>query len=683
MFLYRLLLVSIWLMVALFMIVAPRPADADENGAELARKAKAVLSTRCFPCHGMNGSASKNIFVLDRTRLLSEKTVVPGDSKSLLLRMVETGEMPLGGPELSKPEKTALRDWVLNGAPDWEEINRPVQKTFLSEAAIRLLIIEDLEKARERSHPFIRYFSIAHLYNAGATEEELEDYRLGLSRLLNSLSWNRTIAVPQPVDRAGTVLRIDLRDYNWTSATWETILAAYPYGVRAPGIESITSISGARIPYVRADWFVARASVPPLYHDLLGLPRTVNELEQQLGVNSSRNLEEEKNVVRAGIRNSGVSQNNRIVERHVSLYGAYWKSFDFRSNLDNQNIFNNPLQLNPAGGEIIFNLPNGMQAYFLADGHGRRLDAAPIDIVSDRNYPTDPVIRNGRSCMSCHFAGMKSVKDDVRSVVESQINAHFDREKALALYVQQETLDRLIDEDGERFRRAVEQAGGHISTNFQTEPINALARRYDAELSVAQASAESGLETKEFLSRVRRSRRLDSLGYTQLLISNGGLKRDVWESHFGDLIGELQLGQSIGGDVAIRRVPVTNTTITGNPTAGNHLTRPDPVEIMRSAQKIFIRSKTVFLKPELLENELRNQFEFQAGKLFIVKDMRAADLVIVLDRPLFTFTFTYTVTHPQTSLLVDSGKVTAVDGNDAAPKIMRELMSRLRAVKAK
>jgi hypothetical protein len=665
MLLSRLLLVQVCLLVTLFLITSQIPSIADDEGRTLAKNVKEILSTKCFKCHGKNGVASKDIFVLDRARLLLEKTVIPGEPKSLLLEMVFSGEMPLGGPELSEVEKNSLKEWVMKGAPDWDE-KLQAPKKFLTEYTVRMLILQDLENARERTRPFLRYFTIAHLYNAGASDTELQEYREGLFKLINSLSWNREIVVPQQIDKAGTLFRIDLRDYSWTTSVWESIISAYPYGVRTPGLEAIASITGSRLPYIRADWFVAAASVPPLYHDLLGLPKSVQELEKLLGVNSSRNLEEEKNVVRAGVRNSGVSQYNRTVERHVSVYGAYWKSFDFRSNLGNQNIFNDPLKLNPAGGEIIFNLPNGLQAYFLSDAAGRRIDVAPIDIVSDRNYPFDPVIRNGRSCMSCHFAGMKSIKDDVREVVQSQLNTNYDREKALALYAPQEVLDRFVDEDIDRFRKAVEKSGCKVAAGFQNEQINALSQKFKAELNVKDAASEAGLESEEFVDRLRRSRRLDSIGYGQLLVTNGGFKRDLWEKHFGDLVNELQLGQIISGDVAIRRVPAINSNQNSNQ------------DVFLSFQKIFIHSRTVFLKPELLENELRGLPEFQTGKLSLVKNRIVADLIIELDRPLFTFTFTFTVKNPKTSVVLESGKVTAFDGAEAAPKIAREIMSRVR-----
>ena len=45
------------------------------------------------------------------------------------------------------------------------------------------------------------------------------------------------------------------------------------------------------IPSVHVDWFVATASSPPLYHDLLSLPLTARELETRLEVDVDRNLQ--------------------------------------------------------------------------------------------------------------------------------------------------------------------------------------------------------------------------------------------------------------------------------------------------------------------------------------------------------------------------------------------------------
>ena len=116
--------------------------------------------------------------------------------------------------------------------------------------------------------------------------------------------------------------------------------------------------TGCTLPYVRADWFVAAASRPPLYHEVLQVPDTDRDLEKQLHIDVEENIRHER-VCRAGFNGSGVSQNNRLIERHDSSFGAYWKSYDFANSSGRQNLFEHPLgpmgadAFDHSGGEII------------------------------------------------------------------------------------------------------------------------------------------------------------------------------------------------------------------------------------------------------------------------------------------------------------------------------------------
>jgi len=691
-------------------------ADTTSNkNFELAQQARAILTKNCLQCHGMNGVATKNIFVLDHTRLLENKTIIAGDANSLLLKMVETDAMPIGQSPLSTKDKATLREWILAGAPNWDKaeeklIDKIENKKFIAESKLLATIEQDLEQASERARPYLRYFSIAHLRNAEVSETELEQYRIGLTKLINSLSWHREITIPTPINTEKTLLRIDLRDFNWTADTWRMVLATYPYAVKLPANEVIKSFSGAEIPYIRADWFMANASIAPLYHNILCLPNTVTELEKLLGVDVSRNLQEERNIIRAGLRSSGVSQNNRIVERHGSNYGAYWRSYDFSSSLDSQNIFSSPLTMTSAGGEMIFNLPNGMQAYFLADNHGKRLDVAPVAIVSDRSSPESPIIHNGRSCMSCHFAGMKYFRDDMRATLEAELNSasrntnrYFTLEKALAIYPTQDTLDNLLEQDQDRFRQAIEKTGSKLSPNIQSEPINALARRFEAELSLPLAAAEAGLEKEEFLARVRASSRLSSLGYSQLVVANGAFKRDAWEKYYGDLVQELHLGEYLSSQTLANNLRQNNQTVTksnlntlpatnvvalnsstklnaqGPLTSGynNVVNDNSPAALLRASQTIGIHTKTRFFNIDFLQTALLNDKEFQTQGLAISDNWSNLDLIITVDRPVFTFDYTFNLKHAKKGIILASGKIIAGDGKTAAPKIAKELIKQI------
>ena len=183
---------------------------------------------------------------------------------------------------------------------------------------------------------------MTHLYNAGEPANTLIDYRNALSKLVNSLSWGRNVTNPEPIDPEETIFYIDLRRYEWESGTnrWTQIEEAYPYSLNF-NLETETGLlrkltnlreeMDCNVPFVHVDWFLATASLPPLYNDILGLPETDRALEAELDVDVAANLQTAPGirVWRAGFNNSGCSRNNRVIERHTSRYGAYWKSYDF------------------------------------------------------------------------------------------------------------------------------------------------------------------------------------------------------------------------------------------------------------------------------------------------------------------------------------------------------------------
>ena len=398
---------------------------------------------------------------------------------------------------------------------------------------------------------FARYFTLTHLYNAGESAEALHAYQRALSKLVNSLSWGRRVIKPQPIDLEETIFYIDLRDYEWEIGTnrWTLIEAEYPYNVEfeAPTQtrlrEKLTDLREAmdcEVPFIHVDWFLATASLPPLYHDILDLPQTDRELETRLEVDVVENIRNAagKRVWRAGFNNSGVSNHNRVVERHESRYGAYWKSYDFAGSVGTQNIFTHPLSFTHDGGEIIFNLPNGLQAYYLVDAGGNRLNEAPIKIVRNP-AASDPTVRNGLSCIGCHTEGMKTFEDDVRAVVEKDPNPPFNKARTLSLYVEEATMDALIDEDTNRYRQALEQTGGVFGG---IEPVQRFYESFWRPLDAPDAAASVGLETQTFLQKIRQNVGLKNLGL--LVLENGTMKRDTWTSKFSEVVFALDFPEN-------------------------------------------------------------------------------------------------------------------------------------------
>ena len=541
-------------------------ADAQEN---LAQEASAIFQQNCLNCHGASG-AFKEALLIDRTALVDTNVVIPGDPENSefykrLLGPTENGpQMPLNLPPLSPEAVKTIERWIAAGAPDWDvqhDIN------FITTDAILDTIRNHLESLDPFDRPSARYFTMTHLYNAGESSEALSDYRIALSKLINSLSWKFEITNPTPIDTAQTIFHIDLRRYEWNNIrtdVWTQIEQAYPYNIafdpetQADLLEKLTQLqteTGSTVPFVHVDWFLATASLPPLYHDILDLPLTDLLLETQLGVNVASNIRNAPgiDVWRAGFNDSGVSTNNRVVERHTSRYGAYWKSYDFAGNVGSQNIFTHPLDFTHDGGEIIFNLPNGLQAYLLVDANGNRLNDAPIDIVSNP-AASDPTVKNGLSCIGCHTQGMKKFKDSVRAAIEQDQNSPYNKEQALRLYPEQSVLDDLVRKDTIRFLQALEKIGGPFADDasrqrffkkHENEPIQRLHELFQAPLSASYAAAAVGLETEAFLTQIHEKQSLKNLGLQTLTDVNGTVKRDAWTSNFDQVISALNTPDSV------------------------------------------------------------------------------------------------------------------------------------------
>jgi len=533
----------------------------------------AIFQQSCLICHGPDG-AYKESLLMEHNALIEKGSVVPGnpDASELYSRLLTTDtakRMPLGQPQLPAQSINTIRNWILAGAPDWAAAPT-TDGDFISPAEILNTIETHLMSLAPFDRAFARYFTMTHLYNAGESVGILQEYRKGLYKLVNSLSWGVTVTNPQPIDLQGTIFYIDLRHYEWDrNDGWTKIEAAYPYHIsfNAPTQtalrEQLTRLQTEMktdIPSVDADWFVAQASLPPLYHDLLSLPLTDRELETRLEVDVLQNVLTAPGVRvwRAGTNNSGVSNNNRVIERHTSRYGAYWKSYDFAGSVGTQNIFTHPLSFTHDGGEVIFNLPNGLQGYYVTNASGFRLDDAPINIVSNP-AASDPTVRNGLSCFGCHTEGMKTFEDEVRSVIESNATPAYDKAQALRLYVEQSEMDALLQGDMNRYRAALEATGGAVD---DIEPIARFHEVFQGPVDAAYAAAVVGLETETFQERIRENVGLQNIGLLVLDSPNGSMKRDAWTSSFRDIVFALDFPERFKPpEVIIPPKPIPGTVV--------------------------------------------------------------------------------------------------------------------------
>jgi mono/diheme cytochrome c family protein len=548
-------------------LLAPLAAFADEDPKALALKARTVFKQHCHRCHHGEGSAGGSFDVLvDKSLSLASDDgmpyVVPSKpDDSLIFQRMAKGEMP--PKEIrdrpGKAEIEIIRQWIAGGAPPYPSIKG---RAFVSTRDILMALREDLGRADPEDRPFLRYFTLAHLHNnPKVPDEDLNIYRAALSKAVNSLSWKPRIVLPRPVDKAQTVLAVDIRDLDWDrNSLWNEVMRAYPYGLRfqahpdeaLQGLDGdVVKITACELPLVRADWFVATATRPPLYHALLQLPKTAAELESKLDVNVVDNFRRDR-LARGGFFPSGISGQNRMVERHEARYGAYWKSYDFKKDGERIDLKRFPLgpefegneftdqAFKHAGGEIIFHLPNGLQGYLLIDGDDNRIDVGPIDVVGDslKTSGTNEIV-TGVSCMACHKQGLISFKDQIRGGAAVFGAA---KRKVQRLYVEAEKMQQLIKEDAEKFALSAKRAtapflcvGENKSKPVEEfpEPIGEIARLYTlAPLDLPAVACELGLEKPEQMIADLGKKRVQQLGLAPLT-TGGKLDRRLWETGKG------------------------------------------------------------------------------------------------------------------------------------------------------
>src|SRR5579862_5933743 len=128
--------------LALLCLAAPaRSADVDPT---LATKAREVLKTHCYRCHGQDGAVEGGFnYVLDRDKLVASHKIIPGKpDDSLLMRKVATGKMPPPDqqPRPSPADVALLKQWIEAGAPGAAPA---VARPFVTEDDVGALILAD------------------------------------------------------------------------------------------------------------------------------------------------------------------------------------------------------------------------------------------------------------------------------------------------------------------------------------------------------------------------------------------------------------------------------------------------------------------------------------------------------------------------------------------------------------
>ncbi|MFZ1813715.1 MAG: c-type cytochrome [Rhizobiaceae bacterium] len=559
------------------------------GGDALTAHADDFVGKYCRNCHGPGESAQGSFPTGDLASIATNAAfVVPGDrNRSLLYTSVSSGRMPYG-KRPSAAELDKLGQWI-------DQLGEPVSQ--LQQAATQIAerkrdvlpwrsfveaAVRDIGTVNASDRPFIRYFSYRQQYNGklpcedeSAFDKRLDLYKAGFHKLINSLSLGTSVVVPETIENTkGLLVRLDLRDLKWDSDKWNKLIGEYPFGYEPDSDSSLKSLTDSldtKLPVMRVDWFMANAPRPEMYHALLDLPENIADLEKRLGIDVDDNIRRRR-VVRAAFDEgeSGVSDNNRMLERHDAPQGGYyWKSYDMASSRGDADLKRHPHGpesvgeldegLKPFkhdGGEMIFSLPNGLQGYYLSTNKGDRLDRGPTSIVSFRNRPIGKGVDiiNGRSCFDCHSDGIIAKRDRLRDFIESSPTFSIgQRDLLLELYVKQSELEEVYAKDREHFIRALEKAGaterapdGTLKSRTgpgKEEIITWNADLYEDDLDAEALAAEFDMTPQEFEQSIQRVSDSDTLrlGLDWITQLKGGSKvpRFEVEQQFAKLVKPL------------------------------------------------------------------------------------------------------------------------------------------------
>ncbi len=603
----------------------PKPVDP-----ALKKEADQFIETYCRACHGPGKTYSGVFNTGSIDDMPFDKNIMkPGDPDgSPLYESILNNRMPTG-KKPSAEELDVLRRWIVaegearkqpaaaavqpavvqqTGIPQKPAIDVPLPRfAGGSREAIVLAMVSDINRVDEFDRSYMRYLSFGRTTLAkidcnedGALRNPTHYLHSALNKFINSISNGPRVVPVTPIPATeGALVRIDIRDYNWTEddwdsistgiftqgsadasfsrEAWEELAEVYPYAVDPtsdPLLAVVAQATGAVVPMMRADWFVRFASESPYYDMFLGLTDDIRDLEYRMGIDVDREILSRR-AVRAAMLpgNSGVSDHNRMLERFDLPFGGYyWKSYDFAGDSGEQSLTLHPdgpreigrtasgtAPFEHDGGEMIFSLPNGLQGYYLSTNLGERLLVGPASIVSFRTKPIGKGVEvvNARSCFDCHHDGMIRKKDQLRdTLLSSSLFSRDELEVLLTMYVDNDTLFDYYEKDSSFFLSRLQMlnatepgVNGKLTSLRAPESVGGgeivtyLADKHFESLDVEELAREFYLDEDTFRSRARRMGdpvlTVVVLDWLSRLDAGGKIHRSEVETYYAALLPRL------------------------------------------------------------------------------------------------------------------------------------------------
>ena len=446
---------------------------------------------------------------------------------------------------------------------------------------------EALSDARKRDPVLVqhdRYLWIGDI--------ELKDQRdaiIALTFQANQLSRRPTFI---RLERAGReVLRLNLLEFGWKRETWERFLDVpepffhqtleinepwqrnYGRGrieyfnkrVRKqasalwldPNIAAnLIAITQTQVPVVNARWWFTQVSRQVGlnnkengvgYYDWFGIKKR-DDFFKVIALNEKASLEFGK-VMRAAIVHSGVSEQNRQIERLQALGGGSWYTLDTTDSTGQGNAIRNL-----GRGEMRHDaerhygvLPNGLFAYLLCNAKGELQATAPDFIGPDDSLNAGKAgrIHVNLGCVRCHVEGLRPVDDWVRKNLRKPLGI-LSPDYLKVLEIEQQyfsNLDRQLAAD----RKVYEDALGDLNGLTPVQMAKAYTRFYDsyvkghkAEWTLQEIARMTGMGAEEMLGKIKQyaevNKGIDLLLSPFLTNPNYGLRVEQMEETMAELM---------------------------------------------------------------------------------------------------------------------------------------------------
>lgn len=395
-----------------------------------------------------------------------------------------------------------------------------------------------------------------------------------VSYVIHSLSSDSPKMYPPVIvpDTDGTLLRVDLSDYGIDPKQFENLAnkgsgpaeaaIAEPYfnvdeikadktttrkfakWIPTAEITSLSKVTHSDNPILRADWFIAYASISPAYYDLLNLGKKEADF-QELALFDEKIAKKARSATKGVVIKSNVSLHNRALIRFPTassrFHGYYWESNDFKKSSKGADTMANLLKQKVDAKELIATLRNGLQAYFIVNGNGDRVDFADPQIVRDKESKWDDfLIYAGRNCMQCHSMGIRTISDRVRNTLQAAPNGKIELLIPYTLKKEKQEVDEqflsidiaeVVKFDNAIYAAAVKACNGLDPTTNGTQ-FEAFSYNYlDRMITIEIAAMEAGITVDKLKMVLSKSTNIDhSLTAFLAKPPHNTTRRDHWEA---------------------------------------------------------------------------------------------------------------------------------------------------------